>query len=74
LLPVEAMLREPIGNPVITELAEELSKGQPKSFASGIDAIYADVLDSARAKPKPLPREHRYALVFLVEYTRDPRP
>jgi epoxyqueuosine reductase QueG len=73
-LPAEALLPEPFHNPVLGELVDELSKGQPKSFASGIDAIYADVLDSARAKPKPLPNEHRFALVFLVEYTREPQP
>jgi hypothetical protein len=73
-LPSEAVLAEPFTNPVLGDLVEELSQGQPKSFASGIDVIYADVLDSARSKPKPLPRDHRYALVFLVEFTRDPRP
>ena len=51
----------------------ELEKGQPKSFAAGIDVIYADVLDSARKTLGPIPH-HTHALVFLVEYTRDPTP
>ncbi len=48
-----------------------MRKGQPKSFAAGIDVIYADVLDSARKTLGPIPH-HTHALVFLVEYTRDP--
>jgi reductive dehalogenase len=72
-LPPEALLPEPIRNPGLDAIVEELEKGQPKSFAAGIDVIYADVLDSARTRPTPIPH-HRHALVFLVEYTRDPWP
>lgn len=60
-------------NPVIDTLRAELEAGQPKTFAAGIDAIYADVLDAARRVPEPVPH-HTHALVFLVEYPRDPRP
>ncbi|MGQ0546010.1 MAG: reductive dehalogenase [Betaproteobacteria bacterium] len=69
----EAFLKESIRNPALDGLAEELGRGQPKSFAAGVDLIYADTLDAARARPTPA-RHHRYALVFLVEYTRDPWP
>jgi reductive dehalogenase len=69
----EVLLPAPFRNPGLDAIVEELAKGQPKTFAAGIDVIYADVLDSARTVPTPIPH-HRYAIVFLVEYTRDPRP
>jgi len=68
-----ALLAEPLRNPDLDAIVAELERGQPKTFAAGIDVIYADVLDSARTRPTPIPH-HRYALVFLVEYTRDPWP
>lgn len=67
------LLSEPIRNPMIADLKEELEAGQPKSFASGVDAIYADVLESAREELGPV-GHHTHALVFLVEFTREPRP
>ncbi len=66
-------LEAPFRNPMIDDIKAELEAGQPKSFASGIDAIYADVLESTRVKLQPVDH-HTHALVFLVEYTRDPRP
>jgi len=72
-LPEQALLETPIRNPGLDVLIDDLSKGQPKSYAAGIDAIYADVLESARKEPTPI-GHHRYAIVVLVEYTRDPRP
>ena len=72
-LPESALLETPIRNPSLPVLVAELEKGQPKSFAAGIDVIYADVLDSARKTLGPIPH-HTHALVFLVEYTRDPTP
>ncbi|MCY6381133.1 2Fe-2S iron-sulfur cluster-binding protein [Hoeflea prorocentri] len=66
-------LAEPIRNPMVADLKEELEAGQPKSFASGVDAIYADVLESAREELGPV-AHHTHALMFLVEYTRDPKP
>jgi reductive dehalogenase len=68
-----ALLETPIHNPSLPVLVAELEKGQPKSFAAGIDVIYSDVLDSARKTLGPIPH-HTHALVFLVEYTRDPTP
>lgn len=69
----ECFLSSSFRNPALDGLVEELSEGQPKSFAAGIDVIYADTLDAARSRPSPC-THHRYAIVFLVEYTRDPRP
>ena len=65
-------LERPFRNPMIDDIKAELEQGQPKSFASGVDAIYADVLESTRVKLEPVDH-HTHALVFLVEYTRDPR-
>ncbi len=65
-------LQQPFRNPMIDEIKAELEAGQPKSFASGVDAIYADVLESTRVKLEPV-NHHTHALVFLVEYARDPR-
>jgi reductive dehalogenase len=72
-LPSAALLAQPIRNPGLDAIVAELEGGQPKTFAAGIDVIYADVLDSARARPTPIPH-HTHALVFLVEYARDPWP
>ncbi len=49
------------------------TQSEPKSFAAGIDMIYADVLDAARKAHGPIDH-HTHALVVLIEYTRDPRP
>lgn len=64
-------LESPFRNPMIDDIKQELEEGQPKSFASGVDAIYADVLESARERLGPVDH-HTHALVFLVEYARDP--
>jgi len=72
-VPAEALLPVPFRNPGLDAIVAELNQGQPKTHAAGIDVIYADVLDSACTQPTPIPH-HRYAIVFLVEYTRDPRP
>ncbi|MDX1376864.1 MAG: reductive dehalogenase domain-containing protein, partial [Burkholderiales bacterium] len=72
-LPREALLAAPIRNPMVGEIAAELERSVPKSFAAGMDMILADVKDSARKKLGPI-GHHTHALVFLVEYARDPRP
>ncbi len=71
-LPANALLDAPIRNPMVATLAAELEASQPKSFAAGMDMILADVLDSARTKHGPI-AHHTHAIVFLVEYPRDPR-
>ncbi|RUS59675.1 4Fe-4S dicluster domain-containing protein [Pseudorhodobacter sp. E13] len=64
-------LATPYRNPDIDALRQELEQGQPATHAAGIDQIYADVLDAARLTHGPVPH-HSHALVFLVEFTRDP--
>ncbi|WP_022702292.1 4Fe-4S dicluster domain-containing protein [Pseudorhodobacter ferrugineus] len=64
-------LTTPHRNPDIDALRVELEQGQPATHAAGIDQIYADVLDAARLTHGLIPH-HSHALVFLVEYTRDP--
>ena len=71
-LPAAALLADPIRNPAVAGLVAELEKGQPKTFAAGIDVIYADVLESARRKLGPVD-DHTHAIVILIEHTRDPR-
>ncbi|MEM1189675.1 MAG: 4Fe-4S dicluster domain-containing protein [Pseudomonadota bacterium] len=67
------LLEEQRRNPMIADIRSELEKGQPKGFAGGIEMIYANVLAASQKTPPPL-EGHSHALVFLVEYTRDPRP
>lgn len=66
------MLHAPHRNPMVQELAEELERSEVKSLAAGIDAIVADVKESA-AKPLAPIDDHTHALVFLVAFPRDPR-
>ena len=72
-LPAAALLAEPIRNPAVAALGEELERSQPRSFAAGMDMILADVLDSARKQHGPI-AHHGHAIVLLVQYPRDPRP
>jgi reductive dehalogenase len=69
----EHFLAAPYRNPMIDDLRVELEAGQPSTHAAGIDAIYADVLDSARTRHGPVDH-HTHALVVLVDHVRDPRP
>jgi len=66
-------LASPFRNPDIDGIRAELEAGQPKTFAAGIDMIYADILDAARAEPAPV-HHHSHALVILVDFARDPEP
>ncbi|MBL0422760.1 4Fe-4S dicluster domain-containing protein [Ramlibacter sp. AW1] len=72
-LPPQAILAQPIRNPRTVELASELERTQPKSFAAGMDMILADVLESARLQPGPVDH-HGHAIVIAIEYPRDPAP
>lgn len=53
LLP-EHFLDQPLRNPMIDGIREELEAGQPVTYAAGVDAIYADILAAARRSPGPL--------------------
>lgn len=72
-LPAAALLAEPIRNPRVAALGEQLARSQPQSFAAGMDMILADVIESAQAQHGPV-AHHSHALVIAVEYPRDPRP
>lgn len=71
-LPASALLSEPIRNPAVTALGEELAQSQPVSFAAGMDMILADVLDSSRSVHGPI-AHHGHVVVILVEFMREPR-
>ena len=60
-------------NPDVKRLAYALSNRQTKTLAAGIDLIMADLKESMAAKPDSI-THHTGALVFLVDYRRDPRP
>ncbi len=71
-LPQKAVLDDPIHNPDIDRLAEDLRTKQVKTFASGIDMIMADLKESMEAPPQSISR-HTHALVFLYAHPRAPR-
>ena len=60
-------------NPEVARLAHALSTRQTKTLAAGIDMIMADLKESMATKPMPI-TQHTGALVFLVDYRRDPGP
>ncbi|MDX1781452.1 MAG: reductive dehalogenase, partial [Thalassovita sp.] len=66
-------LADPVRNPDIDRLAEELRTRQTKTLASGIDVIMAELKEAMEAPPSGIDG-HTYALVFLYEYPRDPDP
>mgnify|MGYP001189138481 FL=1 len=73
-LPLQAFLAEPIRNPQVAQIAAELERSQPRSFAAGMDMILADVVESARTTHGPIAGVHTHAIVVLVEWPRDPHP
>ncbi len=64
-------LAEPLVNPDVARLAEELRTRQTKTLAAGIDVIMADLKDSMDA-PAADVSAHDQVLVLLYEYPRDP--
>ncbi|MGB7307178.1 MAG: 4Fe-4S double cluster binding domain-containing protein, partial [Burkholderiaceae bacterium] len=72
-LNADNFLAQPIRNSDVPALAAELEQGQPKTFAAGIEQVFADVLDSARTQHGPI-NDHTHAIVIAVEYWRDPKP
>ncbi|EFL88602.1 reductive dehalogenase [Ahrensia sp. R2A130] len=71
-IPAEAHLREAVRNPDIDALAEDLRTRQTTTLAAGIDLIMADLRESMDTPPATIDG-HTHALVFLVEYPRDPK-
>jgi reductive dehalogenase len=72
-LPAAAVLTEPVRNPMVQAIGEELAQSQPRSFAAGMDMILADVMESARTVHGPID-QHTDVLLILVECPRDPKP
>ncbi|MEM7357636.1 MAG: 2Fe-2S iron-sulfur cluster-binding protein [Pseudomonadota bacterium] len=70
-LSADLFLAEPYLNPDIDALAEDLRTKQTKTLAAGIDVVMAELKDSMEAPPTSC-KHHRYALVYLYEYPRDP--
>ncbi len=70
-IPDGAWLEQPLENPDIPALAGRIADLQPRSFASGIDGILADLRQTLATPPGPC-RHHSHALVIMVEYPRDP--
>ncbi|MCY4360655.1 MAG: 2Fe-2S iron-sulfur cluster-binding protein [Gammaproteobacteria bacterium] len=64
-------LSEPVVNPDIEQLAQELRTKQTKTLAAGIDMIMAELKKSMDAPPSQVDH-HTHALVCLHEYPRDP--
>ena len=69
-LPAAARLAEPVVNPEIERLANDLKTKQTKTLASGIDMIMADLKESMEAPPGTADG-HTHAIVFAYE---NPRP
>ena len=67
----DMFLSEPISNPDIDDLAQLLRHQQTKTLAAGIDVIMAELRESMNA-PETTITHHTHALVFLVEYPREP--
>jgi len=68
-----AALGEPLRNPDIDRLADDLRTKQTKTLASGIDMIMADLKESMEAPPTDI-AGHTHAIVYLYEFPRDPEP
>ena len=65
-------LATPIVNTGVDDLADDLRKKQTKTLAAGIDVVMAELKETMDAPPTRIDG-HRYALVLLYEYPRDPR-
>jgi len=71
-LPQAAILPEPVTNPDIGRLSQDLRTRQTKTLASGIDVIMADLKDSMDAPPTTIDG-HPHAIVLLYANPRAPR-
>ena len=72
-LHAEHRLEEPIRNGLVSGLREELAAMRPNSYAAGVDATYADILEEMR-RGRPDCGNHTHAVAILVRHARDPRP
>ena len=72
LLDDKARLEQPIRNPDIDRLAEDLKTKQTKTLASGIDVIMAGLKEAMETPPQDT-SHHTHGIVFLYENSRAPR-
>ncbi len=72
-LHADDVLDQPITNPDIEGLVDSLDSREVRTLAAGIDTLMAELRESLAAAPNPIDT-HRYAVVFLYEHPRDPRP
>jgi len=70
-LPQSAILPAPRKNPDVAALVDDLKHRQTTTLATGIDAIMADLRDTAGADAGTV-AHHTLAIVVLVAYPRDP--
>ena len=71
-LPDFARLIRPRRNPDTDALARDLSLRQTKTLAAGVDAIMANLRETAEAPDQPMDH-HTHAIVILTAFPRDPR-
>ena len=64
-------LDQPIENPDIARLADDLRTKQTKTFAAGMDVLMAELREAVDAPATGI-ENHTHAIVFLYEYPRDP--
>ena len=68
----ECFLDQPVENPDVARLAEDIRSKQTTTFAAGIDVIMAE-LKEAMDIPAATTRGHTHCIVMLHEFPRDPR-
>lgn len=66
-------LDSPILNPTSSELVAEFEQGPPKEAPPEFEMVHPRLMAMGGA-PHTEVNHHTHALVFLVEYTRDPNP
>jgi len=71
-IPSSAWLTHAINNPSVERLTHTLATKEVKTLASGIDVIMAMLREAMQAPSKSC-QHHSHAIVFLYEYTRDPK-
>ena len=69
----EIHLEAPLHNPGIDTIADILTNRETKTFASGLDAVLADLREALAMTPTSIDT-HTHSIVFLYEYPRDPKP
>ena len=60
----DMFLEEPLVNPGVDKLAEDLKTRQTETLASGIDVVMAELRETMEAPPRDI-SHHTHALVFL---------